>query len=271
MSPASETAGPSATLPVAERWFERKPVGDGVTWITEPYVHPLIRCNIWHVRGRDRDLLVDTGLGLASLREEIRDLLEKLPEQPLSAVATHVHYDHAGSLHEFEDRRIHAREQAQMADYREMQWLRRDDFPLPILKGLKALGYPIEGELLIDALPCADFDASAWKIRSASAAALEAGDVIDPGDRHFEVLHLPGHTPGSIGLWESASGTLFSGDAIYDGPLLDDLPESDRADYVRTMKRLRELPVRVVHGGHEASFGRERLIEIADAYLKSRA
>jgi hypothetical protein len=37
------------------------------------------------------------------------------------------------------------------------------------------------------------------------------------------------------------------------------------------MKRLRELPVTVVHGGHDASFGRERLRELADAYLAARA
>ena len=24
---------------------------------------PFFRCNMWHIRGRDRDLLVDTGLG----------------------------------------------------------------------------------------------------------------------------------------------------------------------------------------------------------------
>ena len=45
------------------------------------------------------------------------------------------------------------------------------------------------------------------------------------GDRHFEVLHLPGHSPGSIGLWERRTGILFSGDALYDGPLLDELFE----------------------------------------------
>jgi hypothetical protein len=36
------------------------------------------------------------------------------------------------------------------------------------------------------------------------------------------------------------------------------------------MKRLRELPVSVVHGGHEPSFGRARMIEIIDQYLESR-
>ena len=73
---------------------------------------------------------------------------------------------------------------------------------------------------------------------------VQAGDIVDIGNRHFEVLHLPGHSPGSIGLWEEATGTLFSGDAVYDGPLLDELPTSSITDYLATMARLRELPVR---------------------------
>ena len=70
------------------------------------------------------------------------------------------------------------------------------------------------------------------------------------------------------GLWEAATRTLFSGDAIYDGRLIDDLPDSDVTDYVETMKRLRDLPAQIVHGGHEASFGSGRLLEIVSAYLK---
>ena len=33
------------------------------------------------------------------------------------------------------------------------------------------------------------------------------------------------------------------------------------------MERLRALPVEVVHGGHEPSFGRDRLVELCDAYI----
>jgi glyoxylase-like metal-dependent hydrolase (beta-lactamase superfamily II) len=95
------------------------------------------------------------------------------------------------------------------------------------------------------------------------------GDVIDLGDRVFEILHLPGHSPGSIGLWERATGTLFSGDAIYDGPLIDNLPHSGVADYIRTLERLRALPVSVVHAGHDPSFGGERLQAIAESYLRA--
>jgi hypothetical protein len=53
--------------------------------------------------------------------------------------------------------------------------------------------------------------------------------------------------------------------------LIDGLPDSSIADYVETMKRLRDTPAEIVHGGHEESFGRERLIELVDAYLEQRA
>ncbi len=68
----------------------------------------------------------------------------------------------------------------------------------------------------------------------------------------------------------SETGILFSGDAVYDGPLLDELEGSDIHAYVKTMERLRALPVTVVHGGHEASFGRDRLVEMCDTYIAAR-
>jgi glyoxylase-like metal-dependent hydrolase (beta-lactamase superfamily II) len=77
----------------------------------------------------------------------------------------------------------------------------------------------------------------------------------------------PGHSRGSIALWEASTKTLFSGDAIYDGPLLFELPGSSIADYVRTLERLLKLDVAVVHAGHDPSFGKERLGEIVRAHL----
>jgi glyoxylase-like metal-dependent hydrolase (beta-lactamase superfamily II) len=72
-------------------------------------------------------------------------------------------------------------------------------------------------------------------------------------------------------LLDHSAATLFAGDAIYDGQLLDELPDSSIPDYLATMRRLRALPVRVVHAGHEPSFGRERLVELAEAYIAARS
>lgn len=48
------------------------------------------------------------------------------------------------------------------------------------------------------------------------------GDTIDLGNQSLTVLHLPGHTPGSIALHDQANRTLFTGDVVYDPPFLPD-------------------------------------------------
>ena len=40
------------------------------------------------------------------------------------------------------------------------------------------------------------------------------GDVIDLGGRAFEVIHIPGHTPGSVALLERAERILLGGDSV---------------------------------------------------------
>jgi glyoxylase-like metal-dependent hydrolase (beta-lactamase superfamily II) len=252
-------------LPIAERWFTRSRVDDSITLLTEQDADPAARCNIWHVRGRDRDLLVDTGLGVVSLREEIADL----SDHGVVAVATHGHFDHIGGLYEFDERAGHAADiSGGLALTRSP--LLRTGWPEALQRVLETAGYPVP-ETLINAVPSDGFDLAGFRQRPPTLTwQLEEGSVIDLGDRAFEVIHLPGHSPGSIGLWESGAGLLFSGDAIYDGGLLDELPGSDIDAYVATMRRLRELPVAVVHGGHEPSFGRQRLLDLVDGYLTHR-
>ena len=251
---------------IADRWFERRRVDDDVILLWEPHVDRLIRCNIWHVRGRDRDLLVDTGLGIVSLAAAARDLFDK----EVVAVATHTHYDHVGSLHEFAIRLVHRAEAAMMADFTDFATLLTADLDPDVLTSLRSIGLA-QADALISAYPDIGYDPASYRVRSvAPTRIVEEGDAIDLGDRRFEVLHLPGHSPGSIALWEESTGVLFSGDVVYDGVLIDNLPTSDVADYIRTMRRLRELPVRTVHGGHKPSFGRERLVAIIDDYLERK-
>jgi glyoxylase-like metal-dependent hydrolase (beta-lactamase superfamily II) len=255
------------TFQIADRWFERRRIDDDITLLWEPHVVPLMRCNIWHLRGRDRDLMIDTGLGVASLRDAAKDLIDK----PITAVATHTHSDHTGGHHEFDDCLVHSAE-AENLRAPSQEWgnlfLSED-----AARYLSEAGYERDPEKpLITALPHADYDLDDYFLKPAPATCIvEEGDIVDLGDRHLEVLHLPGHSPGSIGLWERATGVLFSGDCVYDGPLLDGLEDSSIPDYVASMKRLRDLPMRVVHGGHDPSFGRERLLELIDAYLEKRA
>lgn len=233
-----------------ETWYETRAIGDGITLILESFVKDFYRCNIWHVRGRDRDLLVDSGMGVVSLRDQVRTLAER----PILAIASHAHFDHIGAHHEFPDRAIHRAEADALAH--------------PTRANTVADRYVFDDSIFTVAPP-GPWDALGYNVLPAPAQTLlEEGNVVDTGDRSFEVMHLPGHSAGSIGLYEKATGILFSGDVVYDGELVYH-PENPPAmqQYIASMKRLLELPVRVVHGGHYASFGRDRLHEIARGFL----
>ena len=233
-----------------EDWYRIRRLGDDVTLIDEPWIRQYYRCNIWHVRGRDRDLLVDTGMGVVSLRNQV----PLVTERPLTAVASHTHYDHIGSHHEFADRVVHRDEAGLLARPTRAntlaEWV---------------------GDAIFDRLPPAPYLSTSYAVRRAPATRIVAdGDAIDLGDRRFEIIHTPGHSPGGIALWEAATGILFSGDIHYDGPLAEDLYHSDPADYLRSMKRLLEIPLRVVHAGHYPSFDAARHRALIRAWLDAR-
>jgi glyoxylase-like metal-dependent hydrolase (beta-lactamase superfamily II) len=234
-----------------EDWYRVQSMGDDVTLIDEPHIQPFYRCNIWHVRGRDRDMLIDSGMGVVSLREWV----PLVTERKLTAVASHTHFDHIGCHHEFEDRAVHRAEADILAEPTRAS----------------TLADPYVTDEIFDTLPPLPYASAEYSVRGAGATRLlEDGDVMDLGDRHFEVIHTPGHSPGGIALWEAASGILFSGDIVYDGPLIEDTYHSDPRDYYASMVRLLDLPVLVVHGGHFPSYGAERHKAIIRNWLDAR-
>ncbi len=234
----------------AKDWYRTQRFGDDITLIEEPHIKPFYRCNMWHVRGRDRDLLFDTGLGHFSLSRHVA----LVRERPIVCAASHSHFDHIGSHHEFTDRRIHSGE--------------ADILASPDRERTLAERYA--DEQMFDALP-EGWVSRDYQIAPAPATTvLKDGDAIDLGDRAFEVIHTPGHSPGGIALWERKTGTLLSGDIVYDGPLILDTYHANLADYDASMERLAKLPVAIVHGGHFPSFGRQRLTELVAEYRDGR-
>jgi glyoxylase-like metal-dependent hydrolase (beta-lactamase superfamily II) len=235
----------------AEAWYETRRVGDDVTYVGEPFIKEFYRCNIWHVRGRDRDMLVDTGMGVVSLRRHVPLVTEK----SCVAVASHTHFDHIGCHHEFADRLVH-RDEADL---------------LAHPTRANTLADPYVTDDIFTGLPPGPYVSAEYAVKGARATrVLDDGDVIDLGDRQFEVIHTPGHSPGGIALYEHATGILFSGDIVYDGPLIEDAYHSNIDDYIASMERLLRLPVRIVHGGHFPSFGGDRYRDIITTWLASK-
>ncbi len=237
---------------VASDWYEIHHISDGISLIRETHVTDWLRCNIWHIRGRDKDLLVDSGMGLRPLKKEVAQLTVR----QVIAVSSHAHFDHIGRAHEF-DCRLGHKSEAHIYD-------------APNEQNTAGWNAFVRAETF-SALPYEGFTAEAYDVKAAPLTGyLDEGDVVDLGDRHFKVLHLPGHSPGSIALHEKSTKTPFSGDVIYNNDLFDTVYHSDRAVYRESLQRLKEFPIDVVHGGHYDSMSSSRMHEIIDGYMEGR-
>jgi glyoxylase-like metal-dependent hydrolase (beta-lactamase superfamily II) len=224
-------------------------IDEDISCIQETGVANFMRCNIWHVKGRDFDLIIDTGMGLNPLKEWVM----KETNRPIKAIGTHSHFDHSGSLHEFSCRLGHRAEAEAFA-----------------LGGRSKTMYQGGWTKLeiVNPNEHPEFSTQTFSVKPAPLTGyLDEGDVLDLGDKAFQILHLPGHSPGSIGLYDIKKKILFSGDAIYNGELLDTHPHSDKKVYHKTLERLQKLDAEIIHAGHEPSFGRNQMKKIINKYL----
>jgi glyoxylase-like metal-dependent hydrolase (beta-lactamase superfamily II) len=221
-------------------WFQTRELHPGVWLVAEPS-----HVNTWLIAGRDRAVLLDTGLGIAP----IRPVAERLTDRPVSVLNTHAHFDHIGGNHEFDEITIHelgasALEHAvspellaaylsythrllnAASDYRRadsalFHLLSPDSDPRPLPEG---------------------FDASTWQIPASRATrTVRDGDTVDLGNRTLTVLHTPGHSPDSICLLDERDGLLFAADTINTGPIYAQLPDSDLAAFTASTQRLADL------------------------------
>ena len=222
-------------LPVAQDWFAIEAADEnGVRRVRETHVHEYGGGSMWLVEGSERALMVETGIGVAPLRT----FVDTITDKPVIAFASMGYYDHAGGLHQFDERWIHANDA-----HRVEQPDRINTAAQWYLGGAFA------------ALPHAGFDpASHVMPASKPTRLLHDGDIVDLGDRRFRVCHMPGVTSGACALFEDETGALFTGETlIWDGNLV----YADRETFRASMERLLALPATAVYPGH---FGRGDLV-----------
>ena len=73
------------------------------------------------------------------------------------------------------------------------------------------------------------------------AEPLWEGEQIDIGGRSFEVILIPGHTPGSIALLDAQNRILIAGDSIQAGTVYMFGPGRNMPAYIQSMKRLEAM------------------------------
>lgn len=187
------------------------------------YVVGPLGCNCYVVGdpATKEAIVIDPGGDAALLIEE----LVKLGVTVKAIVATHAHFDH---LIAGEELRVHtgAPFHLHSADRFLLDWWHES--------GRLFLG--------VELPPPPEIDADA-----------NDGLVLAAGSAQLEVLHTPGHSPGSISL--VGSDALFSGDALFAGSVgRTDLPGGDTKVLVDAIKSKLfafgdEMPVYPGHGG----------------------
>lgn len=218
---------------------------DKDTYIISEYRH-WEETHAYLLNGKKRSLLIDTGLGICNICEEVT----KLTNLPITAVATHIHWDHIGGHRYFPD--FYAHED-------ELHWL-NGEFPLTIAQ-IKSMvidrcelpeDYSVENYVFFQGTP---------------TRILKDNDNIDIGGRIIQVLHTPGHSPGHMCFYEKERGYLFTGDLVYKDTLFAYYPSTDPIAYLASMERVAALPVKKVFPAHHSlDIKPEILLQIRNAF-----
>ena len=163
-------------------------------------------CWLLAAEGREEALVVDPGFSA----DRVAALLAAAGKRPVAVLATHGHSDHVGAAADVCGTElplyIHKDDELALTD--PVAW--GAGFPSPV-------------------------------VRPAVVRAVGDGDVIDEAGFVLEVIHTPGHTPGSVCL--RTGDVIFSGDLVFKGTIgRFDFPNSSEDAMFASLRRFLELP-----------------------------
>lgn len=178
------------------------------------------------LNGKEKVLLLDTGLGLIDLPQVVRQICG---EKPVIVVNTHAHMDHMSGNYRFEKVWVGcgdvqaakhiftAGDRQELMDY--------------YLAGLQKTGYDLSGYT---------------PGTSEKVFPLKEGDLIDLGGYSLRVIEVPSHTVGSVALFEERQGWLFSGDIMLMWEAWGWLKESaPLKQYYKSIDKLKKIQDRI--------------------------
>lgn len=249
-------------METASHWYDIARLDDGLFRISEPHIVEFMRSNMFVIKGSKHCLLVDGGNGVVPLRP----FLANHGLEPSLVLASHAHADHIGALHEWPLTLADRSEAEGLARLDPDATLAAEGYNIFDMSTLMTGDASLQGPM-ITALPRAGYSAHDFRLVAPKVQAIDDGYVIDLGGRVLEVLHVPGHCPGQLALWDAANKTLIGCDAIYDDDPLDTLHHSNRDDYRLSLRRLLALNPKVTHGGHGGPMNLTRFRAVIDTYL----
>jgi glyoxylase-like metal-dependent hydrolase (beta-lactamase superfamily II) len=215
----------------ALEWFSVEQVDETTFAITEDGHWEHVHCYL--LAGTERAALIDSGTGIADLRDVVR----ALTDLPIVVLTTHVHWDHIGGHGLFDERLVHPLD----AD-----WLQNG-----IPQSLESQRANLMLHSFTKPAP-PEFASERWKpYQGEPTGLLEDGDVVKLGGRQLSVLHTPGHSPGHISFHEPDREYLVTGDVLYRGTLYAHYESTDPVAFADSISRLCELDrVETILPGH---------------------
>ncbi len=174
-------------------------------------------CNVYVV---DDELIIDTGTGrfFYEMKREIESISDIMSLK--SIINTHHHFDHTGGNKKFRD------------------WL-----------GSEIYIHQKDKDCLESGETLAEVFGERPRVTTVDRL-LKDKSAIKTKNFRFEVLHTPGHTPGSVCLYERAKRILISGDTVSGRT---DFPGGSRDDMVKSLQKLSELGISYLFPGHGAA------------------
>jgi glyoxylase-like metal-dependent hydrolase (beta-lactamase superfamily II) len=187
-------------------------------------VPPAPSGNVYVLKGRLKNVLIDTGLyqTFGYVRGELERIGLTVEEIDL-VINTHEHFDHIGG-NPFLRRTAMIAAHRSAATKIELQ----DEYVTHMKENNQSLDD--------------DFSINIW---------LENRAMFDIGDYKLKILHTPGHTSGSIIIYEPFKHFMFTGDTVVKGEYLTPMLESgSAAEFVNSIERLQTLKIRTLYPGH---------------------
>ena len=211
--------------------------------------NPLKELNCYVIAGKERSLIIDTGFNRPECEEAllggIADLGIALDRTDV--LLTHRHSDHTGLARLLEERG--ARVFAGRAEQEAIRKMAGGEAWVNMNEKARLLGLGEYG-ITVD-------DHPGYRYRPLPLAAcrpLAEGDRLSYGGYDFEVVDIPGHTPGHIGLYEAEHKLFFCGDhilfTITPNITFWDFRQDSLAEYFASLRKVAALPIELLFTAH---------------------
>ncbi len=220
-----------------------------------------VQSGVYLLRGQGENMLIDTGNWTLpeysnGMGDFLVELLDKEKNDLKYIVITHFHYDHTGNAKMLKERygamvACHPADKPIIEDpmivTREENITRFGMTPAEVVADFNLK----EGESL--GLSDPGIIEKYWNFPVEVDREVNHGDLLEFGGLKTEVIHLPGHCPGHIGIWNPHTGSLYSGDLLHYPTPLGPFPIGDAKAHSGSIQKCLELKPQLLLEGHGLS------------------